>query len=159
MPFIVYHENGIAYKEVGSTVIENLGQMAGGMWANRDTIIMRAPYDVFDQWQPVLQHIQASLQLNPQWLAWEAANQEVLSGAFLNAQQAAQAREQRMNEILNYMQQIDHDMTNNRLQMQQLQNENYLALMGHEEFVNPDTQAIETGSNAWEHRWVNVRWR
>jgi hypothetical protein len=43
-------------------------------------------------------------------LAYEAANQELLSEAYLNAQQAAQARERRMNEILGYMQQLDRDI-------------------------------------------------
>lgn len=126
------------------------------MWANRDTIIQRAPFETFDQWHPILQHIQASLHLNPRWLAYEAADQEVLSGAFLNAQQAAQARERRMNEILHSMQQVDHDTVNNRMQMQQHQNENYLTLMGHEEFVNPETNDIETGSNVWQNRWVSA---
>jgi hypothetical protein len=151
-----YLENGQMYKEIGSTIIENLGPMAGGMWCNRDTVLMRALAEEFDQWYPVLQHIYASVQLNPRWLAYEAANQEVLTGGFLNAQQAAQAREHRMNDILQHMQQVNRGNANSAMQFHQLQNANYLILMGHEEYVNPETNQIETGSNAWRYRWVNA---
>ena len=54
------------------------------------------------------------------------------------------------------MHQMDSSIANNRKQFHQLQNENYLTLMGQEEYVNPATDEIETGSSIWEHRWVNA---
>jgi hypothetical protein len=40
------------------TVTENLGPMAGGMWSSKETLFLRAPAQEFEQWQPVLSHIQ-----------------------------------------------------------------------------------------------------
>ena len=152
-----YLEGGVQFKEAAYTVIENMGAMAAGMWSNKDTLLFRAPVDEFETWEPVLHHILASVQINPQWLAREIANQEMLSRAFLNAQQAQQARERRMLEIQRQMQQVDREITAHRSRTNaEIQNDAYLALMGQEEFYNPHTGEVETGSDAWQYRWVSA---
>jgi hypothetical protein len=47
-----YQEGGTTFKEIGSTVIENMCPMAGGMWCNRDTVLMRTPENKIDYWFP-----------------------------------------------------------------------------------------------------------
>jgi hypothetical protein len=150
-----YVENGRAFQETGYTVIENLGRLAGGMWSNKNTLLIRTPPDAFETWEPVLRHILASVEINPQWLAWEIANQEVLSKAFRDAQQASIARDRRMHELLHQMQQIDREITEHRSRTNaEIQNDAYLTLMEQEEYVNPHTGDTDVGSNQWEHRWV-----
>ena len=148
-----YVENGTRVTEKAQVVIENMGPMAAGMWSNKDTVILRAPSDEFERWEPVLRVIQESVQINFQWLAYEMVNQEFLSRSFLNAQQAAQARERRMLEIQQQMQQVDRQISEHRMRTNaEIHNDAYLTLMELEEYVNPFTGEPETGSNQWDHR-------
>lgn len=151
-----YAEHGVNFREAGFTVIENMGPVAAGMWSNKDTLLFRTPADEFETWEPVLHHILASVEINPRWLAAEIASQEMLSRSFLNAQQAQQARERRMLEIQQQMQQIDREIADHRSRTNaEIQNDTYLTLMEQEEFYNPHTERIETGSNQWNYRWVS----
>lgn len=150
-----YVEEGQPFQENGYTVIENMGRLAGGMWSNKNTLLIRTPPDAFETWEPMLRHILASVEINPQWLAWEIANQDVLSRSFLNAQQASIARDRRMMEILNHMQQVDREITEHRSRTNaEIQNDAYLTLMEQEEYVNPHNGEIDVGSNQWQHRWT-----
>jgi hypothetical protein len=152
-----YTENGVHYHEKAQVVIENMGPIAGGMWSNKDTILLRAPQDEFEIWEPVLHHIQESLQLNFSWLAQEMVNQEFLAKSFLNAQQAQQARERRFLELQQQIQQMDRQIAEHRMRTNaEIMNDNYLTLMELEEYVNPITNEVETGSNQWDYRWVNA---
>ena len=152
---VAYAEKGRRYAEKAYCVIENLGPMAAGMWSNKDTLLVRAPQGELARWEPILHHIRESVQLDFRWLAQEAVNQEFLSRSFLNAQQAAQARERRILEVQRQMQDVDRQITENRMRTNaEIHNDNYLTLMNQEEYVNPFTNEPETGSNQWQHRWV-----
>lgn len=150
-----YVEGGIRFKEMAHAIIENMGPLAAGMWSNKDTIIIRAPEDEFEAWEPILQHIRESVKINQQWLAQEIVNQEFLSRSFLNAQQASQARDRRMLEIQQHLQQLDREIVEHRQRTNaEIHSDAYLNLMNQEEYVNPYTNEHETGSNQWDYRWV-----
>ena len=151
-----YSEGSNRFTEKAFTVVENMGPIAGGMWSNKDTVLVRAPTEEYEIWEPVFQHIIESLEMNFQWLASEIVSQEFLSRSFLNAQQAQQARERRMLEVQQQMQQIDLEIMEHRMRTNaEIMNDNYLNLMNLEEYVNPITNEVETGSNQWDYRWVN----
>ena len=151
-----YTENGVRYEEKGLAVIENMGPMAGGMWSNKDTVIARAPAGELEAWEPILLHILESVKISHQWLAQEIVNQEFLSRSFLNAQRASQARDRRMLEIQQQLQDMDRQIVEHRQRTNaEIQNDAYLTMMELEEYVNPHTGEPELGSNQWEHRWVS----
>ena len=82
-------------------------------------------------------------------------NQEFLSRSFLNAQRASQARDRRMHEVQQQLQDIDRQIVEHRQRTNaEIQNDAYLTMMELEEYVNPHTGEPELGSNQWEHRWV-----
>jgi hypothetical protein len=150
-----YTENGRSFEEKAQSVIENMGPVAGGMWSNKDTILLRAPKGQLDRWEPLLRHVQESVQIDPHWLSREIVNQEFLSHSFLSAQQASIARDRRMLEVQQQIQQVDRQITKHRIETNaEIMNDNYLTLMELEEYVNPYTNEPETGSNQWHHRWV-----
>lgn len=151
----VYTENGRRYEEKQFTVIESMGMMGGGMWSNKDTMLIRAPEGELAQWEPLLHRIRESVVLNPQWVAGEIVSQEFLSQSFLNAQQAEQARSRRALEIQQHIQQMDRQIAEHRMRTNEaIQDPAYLTMVGQEEYVNPFTDEPETGSNEWEYRWV-----
>ncbi len=132
-----------------------MGAIAAGMWSNKDTLLLRAPEGQLAQMEPLLHHIRESVKLDPAWIAREIAGQEILSGHFLSAQQAEHARNRRMLEIQQQIQQIDRQITEHRARTNaEINNDAYLTLMNQEEFVNPFTGDVETGSDQWHHRWV-----
>ena len=150
-----YAEEGRAYEEKAQVVIENMGVMAGGMWSNKDTLFIRAPVGELAAWEPILRHIQESVQIDPHWLAREIVNQEFLSRSFRTAQQASIARDRRMLEIQQEIQAVDREITQHRMETNaEIMNDDYLTLMELEEYVNPYTNEPEVGSNQWHHRWV-----
>jgi len=116
---------------------------------------VRAPEEEYESWEPVLRHVQESVKLNHQWLAQEIVNQEFLSRSFLNAQQASMARDRRMLEVRQHMQEMDRQIVEHRQRTNaEIHNDAYLTLMSLEEYVNPYTNESEVGSDQWEHRWV-----
>jgi hypothetical protein len=150
-----YVEDGIRYRERAQTIIENMGPLAGGMWSNKDTVLMRAPEEEFDDWTPVFACIRESVKIDPLWLAQEIVNQEFLRHSFLNAQQAAMARDRRLLEVQQQIQQIDREIVEHRQRTNaEIMNDNYLNLMNLEEYRNPYTKQVEYGSNQWHYRWV-----
>jgi hypothetical protein len=150
-----YVEEGLRTLEKAFTVIENMGPMAGGMWTNKETMFLRAPAQEFERWQPILSHIQGSVQINPQWIAQEIASQMQRSQMFLQAQRAAIARDQRMLEIQRQVQEIDRQIVEHRQRTNaEIQNDAFLTLMEQEEYLNPYTGDTEVGSNQWAYRWV-----
>ena len=152
-----YTERGRHYAEKAYAVIENLGPMAAGMWSNKDTLLIRAALGELARWEPILHHIRESVQLERRWLAQEVVNQEFMGRSFLHAQQAAQAREQRMLQVQRQMQDIDRQITEHGAQTNaEIHNDAYLTLMEQEEYVHPSTNEPETGSNPWQYRWTNA---
>lgn len=165
-----YTERGRRFVERAYTVIENLGPMAAGMWSNKDTVLMRAPEGELDLWETVLIHIVESVQISREWLNREARSQGALAGAFLQAQQASNARDRAFSraqqasqardrgflDVQREAQEIDQEIADHRMMTNaEIQNDEYLTLMGLEEYENPYTNEVEVGSNEWEHRWVN----
>jgi hypothetical protein len=138
-----YSENGIAFKEVWSAVIVNWGQMAAGMWENKETRFMRTPKAEFDQWVPVFAAMQASIQINPTWLAGEIQGQMTRSQIVIDTQQE--------------IQRIEREMAENRRKVNaEIQNSMYLTLTGQEDYKNPFSGEYETRpSDLGRHRWVN----
>lgn len=150
-----YTENGVRYVERAYTIIENMGPLAGGLWANRNTVYLRAPEAEFAAWEPLLHHIRRSGEANFAWVAQEAVNQEFLAQAFRNAQQAEQWRAQRALEVQRQLQQIDQEIVEHtRRTHAEIRNDQYLNMTNQEEYVNPYTGKVDTGSNQWKHRWV-----
>jgi len=150
-----YTEGGVRYEEHAFTCIEFMGPLTGGMWSNKNTVLLRAPAGEFERWESVLKHIWTSGVLNLQWAAYEQASQELLTHAFMNAQQAEQARARRALEIQRELQRMDQEIVeHHRMTHAEIRNDGYLLLTGQEEYVNPITNRVDLGSNEWQHRWV-----
>lgn len=139
----VYDEGGIRYKEIWSAVLINWGQVAAGMWENRETRFMRAPEAEFDAWVPTFAAMQASLQVNPQWLIGEIRGQAARANTVIQVQQDIQRIER---EIVENRQRINSE----------IQNSMYLNLTGQEDYRNPFTGEYETRPlELGKYRWVN----
>ncbi len=152
-----YTEGGVRYEEHAFTCIEFMGPLTGGMWSNKNTVLLRAPAGEFERWESVLKHIWTSGVLNLQWAAYEQASQELLTHAFMNAQQAEQARARRALEIQRELQRMDQEIVeHHRMTHAEIRNDGYLLLTGQEEYVNPITNRVDLGSNEWQHRWVTA---
>jgi hypothetical protein len=81
--------------------------------------------------------------------------QDFLSRSFLTAQQASMARDRRMLEIQQQLQDMDRQIVEHRQRTNaEIQNDAYLTMMEQEEYVNPYTGEPELGSNQWKYRWV-----
>jgi len=153
----VYTEGGMKYQEQSFTVIENLGPMAGGMWSNKEAFYFRAPEGALDEWRPVLSHIQGSVRFNAQWLQQEIVGQMQRSGIFRQVQHASIARDQRMLEIQRQVQDIDREIVEHQQRTNaEIHNDVFLTLTEQEEYLNPYTGDVDTGSNQWDYRWVTA---
>jgi hypothetical protein len=139
----VYDEGGVRFKEVWSAVLVNWGQIGAGMWENKETRFMRAPEGEFDAWVPTFAAIQASVQVNPAWLAGEIQGQAVRSRIAIDTQQEVQR--------------IEREIAANRQQVNsEIQNAMYLTLTGQEDYRNPFTGEYETRPvELGKFRWVN----
>jgi len=152
---IVYNEDGTAYREIAVTAVECLGPLTAGMWSNKETHYFRAPADEFDSWRPVFDVIRGSVRINPHWAAQEQQSQQMLSGAYRQAQAAQQQRNQQMLETQRYIQRVGQEIVEHRQRVNaEIRNDAYLFLSNQEEYVNPYTNEIDTGSNQWRNRWV-----
>ena len=138
-----YTEDGMRFREVWSAVIVNWGQLAAGMWENKETRFMRAPAAEFEQWVPVFAAMQASVKVNPKWLAGEIQGQMTRSQIVIDTQKEVQRIEQEMVESRQRVNdEIQHSM--------------YLTLTGQEDYKNPFTGEYETrSSELGTNRWVN----
>jgi hypothetical protein len=141
---VLYDEGGVHYREKLMAVIEDTGQAGLGMWTNHDTLAVRAPAAEFDTLTPLFEMIQSSLTGNPEWVAGEQR------GA---AQRAANAlRTQR------YVQDVQRQIVENRRRTNAaIRHSIWLNLTDQEEYVNPHTGQVETGSSHWKNRWVNAQ--
>ncbi len=139
---LTYTENGTQYREKIITIIENWGQLGAGLWGNKETLLIRAPEDEFNQWQPLLSLIQNSVQLNAKWLKGEIRGQSQRSATMI--------------EVLRETQKIEQAIVDHRQKMNaEIHNDMFLTLTDQEEYVNPFTNNVETGSNQWHYRWTN----
>jgi len=141
---IFYEENGQPYEEVIIAAIMDYGQLGAGLWKNRSTILMRAPKGQFEQYKPVFGTMLTSLQVNPTWMRAEIKGQAERTGIMIRTQEELNRIEREISEA--------RQNTN-----AQIQHDEYLNLMGQEDYVNPFTGKTEQGTNEWNYRWQNER--
>lgn len=137
-----YTERGIKYQERMVTVLEDYGYNGAGMWKNRTTVLVRAPFNELAKWEPILSVIQNSGIWNMTWVGNEVNNQRRRAGQILLTQQEIQAIDKAINE--------NHNKTNS-----EINKDMYLTLTGQNEYINPHTGEIETDTDHWKYRWVN----
>ncbi len=139
---ITYQEGSIRYKEKMFCVIENWGQAGAGMWGNKEIFFIRALQNEYDQWEPVFSIMQNSVILNPRWLARE------IQGQIKRGEIAARTQAE--------VQKIEREITSHKQKTNaEINNDMFLTLNDHEEYVNPCANEGEMGSKQWKHRWVN----
>jgi hypothetical protein len=139
---IEYKETETVYREILVTVMEDYGTMGAGLWGNKDTFYFRAPAGTYDRWLPVLSTIHQSVQFDRQWLQREMRGQ--------------QHRAETMHHTLEQIQDIDRQISDHRRKVNaEIHNDMFLTLMEQEEYVNPFSGEVQTGTNRWRYRWVN----
>lgn len=135
-----YEEDGVAYTERLVTCLEDFGPLGAGLWRNRDTFLCRAPGAEFDAWLPVLGVVQSSVRVNSTWLAGEVRGALIRQGILDRTEEE--------------LRRLDREITAHRRAInEQIQHDQFLTLMGQEEYINPFTKEVEVGSNQWNHRW------
>jgi hypothetical protein len=122
--------------------VDMTGSLAAGMWKNRSTVVVRAPKDSFDQWEPLFHEMGQSVLLNPGWIQQELRGQMQRGSTMIRTIQDVG----RIGEEI----QKGHAETNARINEQA-----YLFLTDQEDYINPHTHRVERGSNQWDHRWVD----
>ncbi|MEE4116454.1 MAG: hypothetical protein V2I37_09810 [Marinilabiliaceae bacterium] len=137
-----YSEDGVKYRERAFCIIQDMGPYTAGMWKNRSTIIIRSPENEFGRWEPLFHEIGSSVTLNPTWIAGELRGQQQRGNTMIKTMQDIS----RIGEEI----QKGHAETNAYIHHQA-----YLNLTNQEDYVNPYTQEVETGSNQWDYRWVD----
>jgi hypothetical protein len=138
-----YDENGKSYSERMVTVIEDYGANGGGLWKNRQTMLIRAPKGELAKWEPVLQVIQNSGIWNISWVAGEVNGQRQRSGLIAATQKELQEMDNAINE-------------SRRKTSSEINKDMYLTLTGQNEYTNPITGKVETDTDSWKNRWVNA---
>lgn len=137
-----YIERSIKYQERMVTVIEDYGVNGAGMWKNRTTVLIRAPFGELAKWEPILSVIQNSGIWRTGWIADEANNQRKRAGQMILTQQEIQVIDKLINE--------NHRRTNS-----EINKDMYLNLTDQNEYKNPITGNTEMDTNHWKYRWVN----
>ncbi len=139
---LAFNEKGFLYEERMIAVVENWGKAGAGLWGNKETLLIRAPLHELAKSEAVFSVIQSSVRITPQWLAGEIRGQAQRGEIMLRTQQD--------------MQRIEREITEHRQKTNaEIHNDMFLTLTDQEEFVNPYTNEVETGSNQWKYRWVN----
>ena len=137
-----YTENGQQYEERMLAVVENWGQAGAGLWGNKETFLIRAPQGQLKRWEPILQEIRTSVIVNQHWLSEEIRGQLTRGGM--------------MNRTMQEMQRIEREIVSHRQQVNaEINHDFFLTLTNREEYVNPFTNQVETGTNQWRFRWEN----
>lgn len=137
-----YTESGQQYEEVMVCIIENWGQLGGGMWGNKETFFVRAPKNELENWEGLFSVIHNSIKINLQWLVGEIKGQAIRGEIAVNTQKE--------------IERIGREITTHRQKtIYEINNDMYLTLTEQEEYVNPYTNEIEVGTNQWQHRWIN----
>jgi hypothetical protein len=137
-----YVENGRTFLERMITVIEDYGMNGGGLWKNRETMLIRTTAANMPEWEPVLKVIQNSGIWNFNWIAGEIKGQQERTGAIAATMKELQAMDNAINENRRYTNsEINKDM--------------YLTLTSQNEYANPFTGKIETDTDNWKNRWIN----
>lgn len=139
-----YREDGAAWEEALYTAIQDWGAAGVGLWTNKDTFSMRAPAGLLEKSGGIVSVMLNSVQLNPKWVEGE------IRGQLQRGEIAARTQQE--------IARLDREIVEHRRRTNaEINNQAYHSLMGTEEYVNPLTKQTETGSNAWNYRWVNDR--
>lgn len=142
--WLEYQEQGAAWEEVLYTAVQDWGAAGAGLWTNKDTFSIRAPAGQLEKTGPLVTVILQSFELSPQWIQGEIRGQIQRNEISIRSQQD--------------IQRLDREIAEHRRRTNaEIQNQAFHNLMGTDEYVNPLTKKVETGSNAWNHRWVNDR--
>ncbi|HUX55727.1 MAG TPA: hypothetical protein VMV77_02060 [Bacteroidales bacterium] len=136
-----YEENGKGYTERMVTVIEDYGMNGGGLWKNRQTMLVRTPVGQMSKWEPVLQVIQNSGIWNINWIAGEVNGQRKRAGQIAATQRELQEMDNAINE-------------NRRNTHSEINKDMYLTLTGQNEYTNPFTGKPEIDTDNWKNRWI-----
>ncbi|MBS1825185.1 MAG: hypothetical protein JST93_07675 [Acidobacteria bacterium] len=137
-----YLEAGTKWEEALYTAIQDWGPAAAGLWTNKDTFSMRTSTGSLQKLGPVVSVILNSVQLNARWVEGEIRGQIQRNEIAIRTQQE--------------IERLDREIAAHRSRTNsEINNQMYHNLMGTEEYINPHTKRVETGSNAWNHRWVN----
>jgi hypothetical protein len=138
---VEYSEGGQRFREVLKTIITD-SRTGAFMWTNEHTIQFRAPAGEFESWEPALDVIFNSIELNPQWLAAVTKAMDQRSKMALDTQR--------------YINKVNNEILENRRRTHaEIRYENYLFLSGQDEYVNPFTKKVELDTSAYRHRWMN----
>lgn len=140
---VTYDEGGVHYKEMLSTAIEDSGALGVGMWTNKNTTLVRAPAAEFEKIVPLFSMIQSSEQLNQSWVAAERQGMAQRGRNALATQKYVQDANRQI---------VEH----RRNTYAEAANDMYLNMTNHEEYVNPYTKEVETGTNQYSNRWQNA---
>jgi hypothetical protein len=137
-----YTENGMAYSERMITVIEDYGQGGGGLWKNRESILIRAPLNELKNWERTMSTIQNSGIWNMKWVVGEINGQRRRSGQIALTNQE--------------IQKIDNAMTESRRKTNSAINHDmYLTVTGQADYVNPYTGRTEQDNSDYRYRWID----
>lgn len=139
---VAYDEGGTHYLEKMMAVIENVQGAGLGMWTNHETVAVRAPAVEFQQTEPLVSVIVASVKGNPQWIAGENRGAAQRAHKALESQRYLQGQLQQM---------VDDKRAVNA----ENRHSGWLFLTGQDDYVNPHTGEVEQGSNQYKHRWEN----
>jgi hypothetical protein len=133
-----YMEGKTIYREVILSAVLNMP--AAVIWKNTRTLAFRAPAQEFDQWRATMDIIRFSVRFNLNWLIKEFQGQDQLARKAAN--------------VFKEMNRIDQEIIQkSNINRSEIMNDNFLALTGQEEFVNPQTGKIETDTDAYRYRW------
>ncbi len=139
---VEYREQGRSYREELGTVIIDFRHGAF-MWTNSRTYAFRAPRETFAAWRKVLAITFNSVKIDPRWLSQELA--------------AVDARSRQVVQAMARIREIEAEITAHRQKTnQEIMHENYLALTGQEDFINPYTKEVEQDTNEYRRRWVGL---
>jgi hypothetical protein len=138
---VEYSEGGQRYREsVLTTIADN--RAGAFQWSNENTIMFRAPASEFESWKPILDMIQSSRVVNPQWLV-------AVQRAVGQRAKAALETQQYINRVASEI--VEHRRRTNAA----IRHEQWLYITGQEEYRNPFTGEAERGSSAYRCRWQN----
>ncbi len=137
-----YSENGITFRERMVCVIEDYGTQGGGLWKNRETMLIRAPDGKLNDWEPVLNVIQSSGKWSVNWVVGEINGQRKRAGQIAVTQQE--------------IQKIDNEISRNRTNVySEINKEMYLTLTEQNKYRNPFTGETEIDTDNWKNRWID----
>jgi hypothetical protein len=137
-----YEEEKKLYTERMVTVIEDYGINGGGLWKNRQTMLIRTLEGEMEKWEPVFLVIQNSGIWSLSWITGEVNGQRQRSGLIAATQKELQEIDNAINE-------------SRRRTSSEINKDMYLTLTGQNEYSNPYTGKVETDTDKWKYRWVN----